>query len=160
MKILQHSDLRSSCQLPTQLTGSQAGGHFTPTSKSSLHRQTSSGQLTAEHSLSSTSYFTSLHSAELLTTSNQQLPRCQSQVKFMLRPTVSWPVCLDVKLSFGTYDQIFFCVTFGDLLMRGALSDERTGLSFACTVYDICTCYDMNIYTVHTRHLSVQAYLW
>jgi hypothetical protein len=32
--------MQNSCQLTTQLTGSQAGGHFTPTSQSSSHRLT------------------------------------------------------------------------------------------------------------------------
>jgi hypothetical protein len=57
-EILQLPPLRSSrhsrpcrtlCQLTTQLTGSQAGDHFTPTSWSSLHRLTS--KLTTELSL-------------------------------------------------------------------------------------------------------------
>jgi hypothetical protein len=56
----------------------------------------------------------------------------------------------------------YFCLTAADLLMWGALSDERTGLSF--TMYDIqyttylhFTCYCMNVYTIYTRPLSVQA---
>jgi hypothetical protein len=71
-EILQHPTLRSwsqlpmqnSCQLTTQLTGSQVGGHFTPTSLSSLHR------LTFDWTLSPNSHFMSLHSTELLTTNN------------------------------------------------------------------------------------------
>jgi hypothetical protein len=45
----------------------------------------------------------------------------------MLRPTVSRPVCLGIKHPFGDHDQIFITV----LLIWGAVSDERTGLSFA-----------------------------
>jgi hypothetical protein len=52
----------------------------------------------------------------------------------MLRPTVSRPVSLGIKHSSGVYDQIFITVkTFAGLLVWGALSDGRTGLSFAIT---------------------------
>jgi hypothetical protein len=55
----------------------------------------------------------------------------------MLRPSVSLYWCQapiwDLKPDF------FFCLTFASLLMWGALSDERTGLSF--TVYNIFTFY-------------------
>jgi hypothetical protein len=53
---------------------------------------------------------------------------------FMLRPTVSRPVCLGTKHPFGAYDQIFItCVTVTILFLWGALSDERSVLSFVCT---------------------------
>jgi hypothetical protein len=52
-------------------------------------------------------------------------------LSLMLRPTVSWPVCLGIKHPSGAYDLIFITVTTAaGLLMRGALPDERTGLSF------------------------------
>jgi hypothetical protein len=50
----------------------------------------------------------------------------------MLRPTVSRPVCLGIKNRFGAYDQIFInCVTVTVLFLWGALSDERSGVSFS-----------------------------
>jgi hypothetical protein len=53
------------------------------------------------------------------------------ELSFILRPTVSRPVCLRIKHPFGAYDQIFItCVTVVVLFLWGALSDERTGLSF------------------------------
>jgi hypothetical protein len=52
-------------------------------------------------------------------------------LSLILRPTVSWPVCLGIKHPSGDYDQIFITGRqFAGFLMRGALSDERTGLSF------------------------------
>jgi hypothetical protein len=49
----------------------------------------------------------------------------------MLRPTVSRPVYLGIKRPFGAYEQIFItCVTVTVLILWGALSDERTVLSF------------------------------
>jgi hypothetical protein len=53
------------------------------------------------------------------------------ELSFTLRPTVSWPVCLGIKHPFGAYDQIFItCVTITVFFLWGALSDERTGLTF------------------------------
>jgi hypothetical protein len=51
------------------------------------------------------------------------------EVKVNLRPTVSRPVCLGVRLPSGTRDQ-FFLQTVSGLLFCSTLSDERTGLKF------------------------------
>jgi hypothetical protein len=54
-------------------------------------------------------------------------------LSLMLRPTVSQPVCLGAKHPSGAYDQIFItCVTVTVFFLWGALSDERSGLSFVC----------------------------
>jgi hypothetical protein len=51
----------------------------------------------------------------------------------MLLPTVSRPICLGIKDPSGAYDQIYItCVTVTVLFLWGALSDERSGLSFVC----------------------------
>jgi hypothetical protein len=61
-------------------------------------------------------------------------------LSLMLRPMVSRPVCLGIKHPSGACAQIFYfhteyeirlTVTF--LIPWGALSDERTCLSFVCT---------------------------
>jgi hypothetical protein len=55
----------------------------------------------------------------------------RESLSLILRPTLSRPVFLGIKHPTGAYDQIFgYCRTFVGLLMRGVLSDERTGLSF------------------------------
>jgi hypothetical protein len=53
----------------------------------------------------------------------------QVKVKVTLRLTVSksW-----YRAPSGAYDQIFICLTVAFLFPWGALSDERTGLSFVC----------------------------
>jgi hypothetical protein len=51
-------------------------------------------------------------------------------MSLMLRLTVSQPVCLGIKHPFGAYDKIFNAVRQLRFFMWGALSDERTGLSF------------------------------
>jgi hypothetical protein len=54
-------------------------------------------------------------------------------LSLMLRPTVSRPVCLEIKHPSGAYDQIFItCVTVTVLFLWGALSDERSVLYFVC----------------------------
>jgi hypothetical protein len=70
----------------------------------------------------------------------------------------------------GLRPGIYYCQTVAGLLMWGALSDERTGLSFArvtvssnksvVSMYNLhFTCYQMHVrvYRTHTGPLSVQA---
>jgi tryptophan-rich sensory protein len=57
----------------------------------------------------------------------------------MLRPTVSWKFCVGASTHLGL--KIFFCLTVAGLLMWGAHSDERTGLSF--------TMYSVQYYILH-----------
>jgi hypothetical protein len=61
---------------------------------------------------------------------NKNLPVILS-LSLMLQSTVSRPICLGAKHPSGAYDQIFItCVTVTFLFLWGALSDERSGLSF------------------------------
>jgi hypothetical protein len=48
------------------------------------------------------------------------------EIKVMLQLTVIRPVCFGVRPPSGAQDQIYYCQTVADLLMRGALSDEMT----------------------------------
>jgi hypothetical protein len=56
------------------------------------------------------------------------------KIKIVLRPTISWPICLGARHPSETRDQFssFFklCLDSTGVLMLGALSDERTGLKF------------------------------
>jgi hypothetical protein len=65
--LLSQPPVQNSCQLTTQWTGSQAGGHFTPTSWSSLHMLTSNWTLSLQQATSL--HFTSLHFTSLHFTS-------------------------------------------------------------------------------------------
>jgi hypothetical protein len=61
----------------------------------------------------------------------RDFPFLSLSLSLMLRPTVSRPVCLGVKHPSGAYHQIFItCVAVTVLFLWGALSDERSSLSF------------------------------
>jgi hypothetical protein len=56
----------------------------------------------------------------------------RAQVKVTLRLTVSQSVSLGIEPHLGPWPDIYFCLTVTFLFPWGALSDERTGLSFVC----------------------------
>jgi hypothetical protein len=58
-------------------------------------------------------------------------PLTRVKVKVMLRPTVSRPVSWNKAPILGLRPDFNYCQTVSDLLIWGALSDERISLSFA-----------------------------
>jgi hypothetical protein len=66
-----------------------------------------------------------------MTTVLRSLPASLSlSLSLIVRPTASRQVCLGIKHPSDAYDQIFISQTVAGLLTWGALSDERTELSF------------------------------
>jgi hypothetical protein len=57
----------------------------------------------------------------------------QVKVKVTLRLTVSQPVSHGVGPIWSSWPDIYYCLTVTVLFLWGALSDERTGLSFVST---------------------------
>jgi hypothetical protein len=93
----------------------------------------------------------------------------QVKVEVMLRPTIqsaspSW----NTAPIWGLRPDLYYCQPVAGLLMWGALSDERAGLSFArlsqqqyvffsvCTIYKFLNVCIYNIYKVSVSPGSVQ----
>jgi hypothetical protein len=69
----------------------------------------------------------------------------------ILRPTVSRPACLRIRHpSGGLRPDFYYCRTVAPLLMWGALSDERTGLTFPITA-DPRQCSHSQVWVPQTR---------
>jgi hypothetical protein len=72
----------------------------------------------------------SSHASAAITTRN--CLEVKVNVKVMLRPTVqSATLSWNIAPIWGLGPDLYYCQTVAGLLMWGALSDERTGLSFA-----------------------------
>jgi hypothetical protein len=72
------------------------------------------------------------------------------KVKVMLQLTVSQSVCLGVEPQLGLMTRCFLFVTVAVLSIWGALSDERSGLSFVSHSQSIVSIY----MAAHQRQLA------
>jgi hypothetical protein len=86
------------------------------------------------------------HSLQLTSTATTLLNCLVRQVKVTLGPSVSRPVLLSSPI-WGPRPDFCYCQTVTVLSMWGALSDERTGLSFVAVIIS------------STWHLYLQFYL-
>jgi hypothetical protein len=140
--LLSQPPMQNSCQMKTQLTGSQAGGHSTPTSLVFSLQLTCNWQLTAELSHSPTSYFTSLYSTELLKTSDWTNSLLQTVLLITSRhgphrkchfhcysPTIPRPLhrngCLFIRLLYSNG-----CFTVSPLSNESILHNTFVGTPF------------------------------
>jgi hypothetical protein len=92
------------------------------------------------------------------------------KVKVTMRLTVSQSVSLGVEPHLGLMTRYLLLLDNYGLVCVGALSDERTGLSFVsqpavlgqllvCTIFTFYICHMLlNTYTIYTRPLSVRAH--
>jgi hypothetical protein len=98
---------------------------------------------------------------------NQKLFLAQSQTEsYVTTDGKSASLSRNKAHIWGLRPDISYCLRVAGLLMWGALSDEKTGLSFArvtgssnvCCQYVQFTFYMLlNVYTIYIRSLSVQA---
>jgi hypothetical protein len=66
-------------------------------------------------------------SSDTFTVTSKPAAVCLS-LSLLLRPTVSRPVCFQMRHPSEAYDQFYYCQTVADLLMWGALSDDWLAL--------------------------------
>jgi hypothetical protein len=77
----------------------------------------------------------------------RDFPFKKVQVRVMLRPTVqSASASWNKAPIWGLKPELYYCQTVAGLLMCGALSDERTGLSFArLRQQSLVTMYNLHV---------------